>query len=92
MQKLYFERVKGIRWISFLDYFDYSREKALEELGSIGFKPYPYKHFESVFTRFYQAYILPKKFKVDKRLIHLSAQIISNEITRKEAIQVEIFT
>ncbi len=87
LQKLYYERIKGIRWVSFLDYFPYSREKALDDLQSIGFKPYPYKHYESVFTRFYQSYILPNKFNVDKRLIHLSAQIISNEITRDEALK-----
>ena len=87
LQKLYYERVRGIRWISFLDYFDYSREKALVDLQSIGFKPYPFKHYESVFTRFYQAYILPRKFGVDKRIIHLSAQIVSNEITREEALE-----
>ncbi|MEI2709148.1 MAG: hypothetical protein V9E96_09070 [Chitinophagaceae bacterium] len=30
------------------------------------------KHYESVFTRFYQGYILPVKFSIDKRKAHLS--------------------
>ena len=30
----------------------------LEE--KFNFKPYPYKHYESIFTRFYQGYLLPK--------------------------------
>ena len=50
------------------------------------YRPYPYKHYESVFTRFYQAYILPKKFGVDKRKLHLSNLIISKEITREQAL------
>ena len=53
-----------------------------------GFKPYPYKHYESVFTRFYQGYILPKKFFVDKRRLHLSTLVISNQLTRDEALEI----
>lgn len=45
------------------------------------------KHYESVFTKFYQAYILPAKFKIDKRKVHLSALIRNGEITRKEALK-----
>ena len=47
---------------------------------------YQYKHYESIFTRFYQGYILPKKFGVDKRKAHLSTLIRSNFITREEAL------
>jgi hypothetical protein len=43
------------------------------------------KHFESVFTRFYQGYILPKKFNVDKRKVHYSNLINSGFLTRDEA-------
>ena len=52
-----------------------------------GFKPYPYKHYESVFTRFYQGYILPKKFNVDKRRLHLSNLVATDQIEREEALQ-----
>ena len=85
---IYYELVKKIKWILFPDYFDYSKKEALKLLKKkINFKPYPYKHYESVFTRFYQAYILPKKFGVDKRKLHLSNLIISNEIKREEALR-----
>ena len=43
------------------------------------------KHYESKFTKFYQAYILPKKFKVDKRQVHLSDLMRNGEITYEEA-------
>ena len=48
-------------------------------------KYYGGKHYESTFTKFYQAYILPEKFGVDKRRCHLSAQIRNGEITRDKA-------
>jgi hypothetical protein len=44
------------------------------------------KHYESIFTRFYQAYILPRKFGFDKRKAHLSTLICSGQITREQAL------
>ena len=77
-----------IRWISFLDYIDYFKPKCLQLLiDEFGYKPYPYKHYESVFTRFYQGYILPEKFNVDKRKQHLSNLICSGQMTREEALE-----
>ncbi len=77
-----------IKWIHFLDYFDYKKDDAGEFLKEkYNFKPYEYKHYESIFTRFYQGYILPKKFKIDKRILHLSTLIITNQITRNDAIR-----
>lgn len=78
----------GIKWIAFLDYFPYNKAKALELLQKeCGYKPYPYKHYESVFTRFYQGYILPRKFGYDKRRVHLSTLIVSGQMTRDDAMK-----
>jgi N-acetyl sugar amidotransferase len=75
------------RWINFLDYFEYKKTTALNILmDNYDYKPYPYKHYESIFTRFYQGYILPKKFNVDKRRIHFSTLIITGQMTRNEAL------
>lgn len=80
--------VDRIHWISFLDYLDYRKEDALEVLHrDFGYKPYPHKHYESVFTRFYQGYLQPYKFGVDKRRPHLSSLIMNGEITRDEALR-----
>lgn len=77
-----------IKWIPFLDFFEYDKNVAFEELEKLyGFYRYPYKHYESIFTRFYQAYILPKKFGIDKRKLHLSTLIVSGQITRVDAIK-----
>jgi N-acetyl sugar amidotransferase len=85
---LWYEHIRGIRWISFLDYFEYNKQEALEVLQrEFGYKPYPYKHYESIFTRFYQGYILPQKFGVDKRRVHFSTLIVSGQMTREEALR-----
>jgi N-acetyl sugar amidotransferase len=87
LKYLYYTHLRQIAWISFLDYFEYDKPKALAELQSkFDYKPYPYKHYESVFTRFYQGYILPRKFGVDKRKLHLGALVVSGQLTRDAAL------
>lgn len=79
--------INKIRWEPFLDLLDYRKDEALEVLErDYGYSRYPYKHYESVFTRFYQGFILPSKFGVDKRRPHLSSLIASSQISRDEAI------
>lgn len=78
--------IRRIHWVDFLDYVDYYKPTCLEELQKeIGYRPYPYKHYESIFTRFYQGYLLPEKFGVDKRRLHLSTLICSGQMSRDEA-------
>ncbi len=84
---LWWEHVRRVRWVSFLDYFPYDKFQALERLqAECGYKPYPYKHYESVFTRFYQAYILPRKFGADKRRTHLSTLVVTGQMSREAAL------
>ena len=86
---IYYGIFKKIKWVSFLDNFEYNKEEGIKELKvKCNYKPYPYKHYESVFTRFYQAYILPKKFNVDKRKLHLSNLIITNQLDRDKALSI----
>jgi N-acetyl sugar amidotransferase len=80
--------VKGIRWLTFLDYIDYYKPDCLSFLvRELDYRPYPYKHYESIFTRFYQGYILPEKFGIDKRKLHLSTLIVSGQMSREQAIE-----
>ncbi|MHA4874928.1 hypothetical protein, partial [Enterococcus faecium] len=51
-----------------------------------GWKPYPNKHGESTFTRFFQDYYLPTKFGIDKRRAHYSSMIAAGQMTREEAL------
>jgi N-acetyl sugar amidotransferase len=72
-----------------LDFIDYDKEKAKQRLISeIGWVDYGGKHYESVFTKFYQSYILPVKFGVDKRRAHLSNQICAGKISKEQANQI----
>lgn len=86
--RIYYTFIRRIRWISFLDAINYKKAEALEVLTrDFRYKPYPYKHYESIFTRFYQGYILPRKFGVDKRRLHLSTLIVSGQMSREVALQ-----
>ncbi len=65
-----------------------AQQEALAELQrDHGYIPYPFKHYESVFTRFYQGFILPVKFGVDKRRLHHSTLIMNGEMRREEALE-----
>ena len=86
---IYYELYKKIKWVLFLDYFNYVKNDAISILEKkCNFKKYQYKHYESVFTRFYQGYILPKKFNVDKRKLHLSNLICTNQMSRAEGLKI----
>ncbi|HPP88345.1 MAG TPA: hypothetical protein PLM75_10855 [bacterium] len=70
-----------------LNYLNYNKLEVEDFLAAnYGWRNYKIKHFESIYTRFFQDYILPKKFNIDKRRAHLSALICSNQITRTEAL------
>jgi N-acetyl sugar amidotransferase len=78
--------LRRILWVPFLDYIDYNKQACIDLLvKEIGYRPYPYKHYESIFTRFYQGYLLPQKFGVDKRRLHFSSLICSGQMTRAQA-------
>lgn len=69
-----------------LNLMHYSKEQAAAELDQIGWRSYPRKHGESLFTKFFQNYYLPTKFGYDKRRPHLSSLIASGGITRERAL------
>lgn len=80
--------IKLIQANPFLDYMPYNKAETLKILQEkYNYKPYPYKHYESIFTRFYQGYILPEKFKVDKRKVHLSTLVAAKQMQRSEALE-----
>lgn len=85
---LYYQYVLGIKTFSFLDYLHYNKDDTKKLImEKLGWRDYGYKHYESIFTRFYQGYILPTKFKVDKRKSHLSTLICSGQLTREDALK-----
>ena len=80
--------VKKIEMIFVLNYLKYDKEEASKELQELyGWKPVRVKHGESIWTRFYQCYILPERFGVDKRKAHFSNLILSGVMNRAEALE-----
>jgi hypothetical protein len=85
--QIWFTYFRDVRTYPLLDLVDYSKARAKQVLiEELGWRDYGGKHYESVFTRFYQGYVLPKKFGIDKRKAHLSNLILTGEITRDEAV------
>ena len=79
---------KKYKTIKILNYINYDKESVKEEIiEKIGWRDYGGKHWESVFTKFFQAYILPKKFNIDKRKAHLSTLIFSGQISKNQALE-----
>ncbi|MCP4214558.1 MAG: N-acetyl sugar amidotransferase [bacterium] len=80
--------IRPIRMIDILDYFDYNKEGAVKILiEELGWEPYKGKHHESLYTKFFQSYILPRKFGFDKRRAHLSSLIKVGQLSRDEALK-----
>ena len=52
-----------------------------------GWKPYPQKHFESRFTKFYEGYWLTERFGFDTRKVQYSSLILTGQMTRAEALE-----
>lgn len=86
-KKIYYNFVLKMEVVQLLNYIEYDKAQAKKHLiNHFEWQDYGGKHFESVFTRFYQSYILPRKFQVDKRKAHLSNLILSGQITKPMAI------
>lgn len=85
----YYTFFRKIKWFPILNYINYSKKDVIKILeDNLDWKYYGGKHYESIFTRFYQGYILKNKFNVDKRRAHLSSLINANQLKREEAIDI----
>lgn len=86
--RYFYDKIARIRQVFLLEFVRYVKKDVKEIIkNELGWRDYGYKHYESIFTRFYQGYILPKKFNVDKRKAHLSNLICSGQMTREEALE-----
>lgn len=86
---IYYTFFRRIKLVRFLNYFDYSKTEAKQVLkDEIGWVDYGGHHFESHYTRFFQSYLAPVKFNMDRRKVTLSAQVNSGQISREEAMRV----
>ena len=86
--KIYLKYIRGINVVKPLNFMPYFKEEALALLEKeYGWKPYPQKHFESRFTRFFEGYWLPKRFGFDPRRVMFSSLILTGQMTREDALE-----
>jgi hypothetical protein len=86
---LYLSNQANITFVDPLDWLEYDVNKTQKILeDNFNWKAFNGKHHESTWTRFYQCYILPVKFHIDKRKAHLSDLIFCNQLTKKEALEI----
>ena len=76
----------GLEFAEPLNLIPFSKEKAMQEFRmNLNGNTMVANIMRSIY-KFYQSYILPVKFNIDKRKVHLSAQIRNGEITRASAL------
>ena len=85
--RLYYPLFKGMKRVAPLDMVEYDKEKVKAFLTErFGWEAYANKHYEDVFTRFYEGYYLPHKFGYDKRKCYLSNEILAGTKAREDAL------
>jgi len=88
IKQIYYGAVKNIKRFQPFYYLEYQKKVAKDFLiENYEWKDYGGHHHENLFTKFIISYWLKKKFNIDKRIITFSAQIISGEKDREEAIK-----
>ncbi len=86
--KMYLPIIYGIKVYRPLDYTNYIKSDAKKLLiEKYGWQPYPQKHFESRFTKFYESFWLPKRFGYDVRRVQFSSLILTKQMSREDAIK-----
>jgi N-acetyl sugar amidotransferase len=85
---LYYTVIKRMQIITPLNFIDYRKDDVIELMKKeLGWQYYGGKHYESRFTKFFQSYYLPHKFKFDKRRAHLSSLVVSGQMVRDRALE-----
>jgi N-acetyl sugar amidotransferase len=86
--KFYLRYIRGVRVVRPLNFMPYIKSEALNLLErEYDWKPYPQKHFESRFTKFYEGYWLPERFGFDTRKVQYSSLILTGQMSREEAVE-----
>jgi N-acetyl sugar amidotransferase len=86
--KVYLRHIRGVSVVKPLNLLPYTKEHASTTLAAnYGWRPYPQKHFESRFTRFYEGYWLPTRFGFDTRRVQYSSLILTGQMMREDALK-----
>jgi hypothetical protein len=80
--------VKSLKDYCPFNHIEYEKKPARDFLETeYGWEYYGGHHHENIFTKFAIAYWMPKKFGIDKRIITLSAQVLTGQTTREQALE-----
>ncbi len=86
--KIQYRFVNGVRVVKPLDSTRFIKKEAEDLLEKeYGWQRYKHKHHESRFTRWYEAFWLPRKFGFDKRKNHLSSLVLTGQMSREDALK-----
>lgn len=87
--RIYLRILKGVKIyypLNFINYNKFEAEGILKK--EIDWLEYDGKHHESRFTAFFENYWSFKRFGHDRRKLHLSSLILSNQIKRQDALNI----
>lgn len=86
-RKLWLPYVKGVKVVKPLNLIPYDYEAIKKTLfDEYGYIAYPQKHFESLITKFLEAWWYPLRFDYDVRKHQLSSLVVTGQMTREEAL------
>ncbi len=81
-----YQGLHKIQITEILDFVEYNKAAVKQQLiEKLDWRDYGGKHYENVYTKLYQSYVLPIKFGIDKRKAHLSNLIFSKQMSKAEA-------
>jgi len=85
---MYYTLVKRIKTIAILNYMHFEKTEARKILTEkLDWVDYGGKHNESLYTKFIQEYVLPKKFNIDVRKPYYSGPVLRSQMTREHALE-----
>jgi len=85
--KIFYQKILGMKVHNPLNSVPFLKKDAENELEDrFGWQRFKHKHHESRFTRFYEDYWLPRRFGFEKRRAHFSSLIMTEQMTRDQAL------
>ncbi len=86
-RKIWLPYIKGVKIVKPLNLIPYDYETVKKELyDEYGYIAYDQKHFESLITKFLEGWWYPKRFGYDVRNHQLSSLVITDQMSRKDAL------
>lgn len=87
--KFWIPYIKGVKTLKPLNLVPFTKEEMIKTLvDEYGYEPYSQKHFENLITKFLEGWWAPKKYGHDIRRAQLSSLVVTEQMTREEALQI----